>query len=1087
MSGVRIPSPLFRTMGYVEEYIEETQKLSKWVDGVSDVLNNNNIGLNNLTQKLQILFDLFSRGDELISIIQNYSKNLKNNIFDLRTSFVKRKKTIQEVDREFAYISECLRSLHDALNDIQSNAALFIQTAQSVANLAKNTEIRAHQARHEGKGLAIIAQESRTLANRAQAPFRNLGNLLQNFKELATPVIADLNRVIELSSRSSTLLARFFDTIKTVDEIMVSLQKIMAGIEEETIIYNDLKKNVSDGLRVLENQLAYSLNTIDDISIRCAQINSLAQLLGSLHDIITTTGEVSHADVQDREAEQVCLKRQYQFFLKANITSFEKLSVAKEPPLFPRRVFKNIHNMVSRIGELDTSMGELFIYNEKLGVGMNEIIDLGEQIEHFFQETQNMFCHLRDLSKDLNAELAKTEELIADAGKIFSRIKTLTIYAKIEEGRSITHRKIIAPVIKKFIQLESETEKAFSGINLHITELKETIQYLQKDKDLIDIEKVIPANYSKIKIFLDDIIRVFDEEKKCVDEIYGIAGTLNKENATLQKAWQDYEGSIIRILEARRYFSDLLQEKRPALPSIHTKKNVVRVNLPDDPLTLFPDVKTDVNSHLVISNFSTGLFQFGESADIIPGLCDDYAISHDGTEYTFRMRDNVMFHNGEKLAIEHLKEAFMKALSGPSFNFFDMIVGTKDFLEKKRKDVIGVRVEDNDTLTITLEYPFLPILSNLATNIADPYLARALPVGVGPFEIISWEKGENIILKAHDGYFEGRPTIDELHFQIIKEENEGYELFKKGVLSIYQPRGDVLTRMKREMSELVHTIPELSIQFLCINCQKKPFDNKHVRQAMAYAVDTKRLIDTFLKGNAIRAKGIFPPSMKVYNHKLEGYSYDPSKAKDLLAQAGFSKGLPDTYPLDVSDSPSVMRYAEFLKSCLAGVGIRVEIMPMPWHNLVERTYAGKSMLAFRGWVSDNGDPDNFVYPLCHSNSFGPSGNTFFFSNPAIDRALDDARRIRNMNQRITMYRKIEEDILDQCPGVFLFHRLQNIGIQKGILGLKPHPLGLMRTKYLYPIGENCCTRSEFYEKNRASRKSVPRPLLRSAREQHEKA
>ncbi len=1058
-------------MGYVEEYIEETQRLSRWVDGVSGVLNKNNIGLNNLTQKLQILFDLFSRGDELIGIIQNYSKNLKNNIFDLKTSFVRRKKAIQEVDRELAYISECLRSLHDALHDIQSNAALFIQTAQSVANLAKNTEIRAHQAQHEGKGLAIIAQESRTLANRAQAPFRNLGNLLQNFKELATPVIADLNRVIELSSRSSTLLARFFDTIRTVDEIMVSFQKIMTEIEEETVIYSDLKKNVSDGLRVLENQLTYSLNTIDDISIRCTQINSLAQLLGSLHDILTTTGEVSHRDVQDPEAEKVCLKKQYQFFLKENITSFEKLSVAKEPPLFPRRVFRSIHNMVSRIGDLDTSMGELVMYNENLGVGMNEIIDLSEQIEHFFQETQNMFCHLGDLSNDLSAELVKAEELIADTGKIFSRIKTLTIYAKIEEGRSIKHRKIIAPVIEKFIQLESETEKAFSGINLHIAQVKDTIQYLQSDKDMMDVEKIIPAHYPKLKIFLDDIVRVFDEEKKNVDEIYKIAGTLNKENATLQRAWRDYEDSIVRILEVRRYFSDLLQEEQFALPSVHTKKNVVRVNLPDDPLTLFPDLKTDLNSHLVISNFSTGLFQFGESADIIPGLCKDYAISQDGTEYTFRMRNNITFHNGEKLSIEHLKEAFMRALSGPSFNFFDMIVGAKDCRDKKRKDVIGMRVEDSDTLTIILEYPFLPILSNLAANIADPYLTRELPVGVGPFEIISWEKGANIILKAHDGYFEGRPTIDELHFQIVKEENEGYELFKRGVLSIYQPRGDVLTRMRREMPELVHTIPELSIQFLCINCEKRPFDNKYVRQAMAYAVDTKRLIGTFLKGNAIGAKGIFPPSMKVYNHKLEGYSYNPSKAKDLLAQAGFSKGLPDTYPLDVSDTPSVIRYAEFMKSCLARVGMRVEIMPMPWHNLLERAYAGKSMLAFRGWVSDNGDPDNFVYPLFHSNSFGRSGNTFFFSNPAIDRALDDARRIRNMNQRINMYRKIEEDILDQCPGVFLFHRLQNIAIQKGILGLKPHPLGLMRAKYLYSIGEDCCPRSESYERNRAGKKS----------------
>jgi len=1047
-------------MAEVEEYIKETVNLSRWVDKVSHMLNQSNMGLDNLTQKLQILFDLFSRGDELISIIQSYSENLKKNFFNLKKSFSSHERNIKEVDNELSNISTLLRSTNEMLQDIQMNAALFIQSAQSLAHLAKNTEIRAHQAKNEGKGLAIIAKESQALANLAQLPFRNLGILLQNFKEFAKPVVVELNRIIELSSRSSTLLAQFFDTLKTVNETMVSLHRIMTGIEKENIIYNDLKKNVSEGLRVLKNQLAYSLGTIDDISIRCTQINSLAQMLGTLNDILISnsdTRDSSHATTQDPQGRKACVDRQFQFFLNENIDTFDKLSVAKEPPLFPRQVFKNINNMVDRIGELDVSINELIGYNENLGIGMNEIIELGEQIESFFKETQSIFSHLVNLGNDLDCELEKVEKLIADTGKIFTRIKTLTIYARIEEGRSIVYRDTIAPVVEEFIHLESETEKAFSRISPQIAQLKKGIHYLRQVQISADREKVIPADYSKLKIFLDDIVRVFDEEKKCVNEIYRIADGFNRENVLLKQAWQDYEDHITRILKAREYFSNLLERERPTVPSVAKKRNIVCISLPDDPLTLKPDLKTDVNSHLVINNFSTGLFQFGEVADVIPGLCEDFTISQDGTEYTLRIRGDVKYHNGEQLNIEHLKEALGKALLGPNFNFFDMIVGAKDFSKAKRKDLVGVRIEDNNTVTITLEYPFLPILSNLATNIADPYFDGELPVCVGPFKIASWEKGTRVILQANDYYFEGRPTVDEFHFLIIKGEHEGYELFKRGILSIYQPTGDTLTRVKNEMPKLLHTIPELSIQYLCINCQKRPFNNKRVRKAIAYAIDTQRLVNTFLKGSAIIAKGIFPPSMKVYNQKLEGYIFNPRKAKALLAEVGFKHGLPDTYPLDVSDTPSAIRYAEFIQSSLAAVGIRVEIKPTPWHSLLEKIYVGTSMLAFRGWISDNGDPDNFVYPLFHSKSFGRSGNTSFFSNTEIDQDIDDARKIRNLPQRINLYRKIEEKILDECPGIFLFHRLQNIAIQKGILGLKPHPLGLVRAKYLYPAFEGYAT------------------------------
>ncbi len=356
--------------------------------------------------------------------------------------------------------------------------------------------------------------------------------------------------------------------------------------------------------------------------------------------------------------------------------------------------------------------------------------------------------------------------------------------------------------------------------------------------------------------------------------------------------------------------------------------------------------------------------------------------------------------------------------------------------------------------SIRLDYPFLPFLANFAANIADPYITGEFPIGAGPFMITSYEKNKKISLIANDFYYEGRPAVDELGFIIIDDPQIGYELFKNGTLSIYHPNSESIKKIKIESPELLYSIPEFSVQFININCQKSPFNNKLVRQAINYAIDKEKMVEYFLKDMAIPARGIFPPSMRVYNRRLKGYEYNPEKSKLLLREAGFEDWLPDIYPMDVSDSPSSIKRGEFVREALAKVGIKIELNPLPWHILIEKSYKGNSIISFQGWISDNGDPDNFLYPLFHTRSFGYAGNTFFFSHPEIDRMIEEGRRIRNFNQRINFYQELEEKILDEAPGVFLYHSLENIAIQRNILGMKPHPLSLIRLKYISTLGED---------------------------------
>jgi len=1038
-------------MTEINEYLKKTVILGDNVNEVSQLLNKNNDNIQKLTRELEVLFAHFSRGDELIHIIHDYSKTLQQDVLKLKDLYFIYETTMEDINDQLLSISELLKSLINMLQEIQDKADLFVKSAKSLANLAKNTEICAHHAKREGRGLAIIAKECLSLARLAQLPFQDFTNLLNNLEQLTKPVILELGKTIELSSRARGLLTKSFQSLRTIDDTTASLQNIITQLEQNSIVNNQLQSSVSEGLDVLRKQLTTSLNTIDEISIHCNQINSLAQTLCSLSETMLLTKDQDPRLVEMMNMSY--LEGQYNFFLQENMRTIEKFSGRKKPPLFPSKIYHSIGNMTAQIDVLYNSLEEIHGYKETLAGDMTEIIDLGTKIEKFLKEIQTIYDRFDNLGKEIDIEIKKVEKLVSSTAKIFNRIKTLSVFAKIEQGRSSIYIDMISPIVEEFVQLEAETEQAFASIIPQLTLVRKNSHALGKKRAVALPMRIRPPDYSKIKIFLDDISRVFGEEKKQAETISNVVSAVDKENKKLSNVWQSYEAIITKISELNNVLKKLFIKASDQTPVYVKAKRILTASLSSEPLTLKPDRKTDVNSHQIICNCSAGLFQFGSGADIIPGLCQDYSISKDGREYIFHLRDNLKYHNGRPIHAQDIKEAILRALRGPNKSFYDMISGAQELAESNEGQGIGVEVINKSTLKVNLEYPFRPILANLACNIADPYLDEEVPVGAGPFKLVAWEKGNRIILHSNDHYFEGRPTIDEFYFLIIKDETVGYELFKNRSLSIFQPTGEALKRIRTEMPKSLYTIPELSIQYICINCEKEPFNNRLIRQALSYAINTNELVNKFLKGSAIKAKGIFPPSMKVFNHQLEGYAFDPGKSMSLLKDAGFAKGLPDIYKLDITDTATAIKRAEYIKQSLVKIGVRIEINPMPWHNMIEKTYAGDSLLSFRGWVSDNGDPDNFVYPLFHSTSRGRSGNTFFFSSPDIDHDIDQARKLRNFNQRNILYQKIERKILDEAPGIFLYHRLQNFAVQKDILGIKPHPLGLVRTKYVSPLGK----------------------------------
>lgn len=1029
-------------MHTITQYIQKTDGLGMCVNTISQHLAAHSENLNELTKQLETLFELFSRGNELLKIMQQYSSSLQQDISNVQRVHSSYRQTVEHIAQHMGSVQQHLESTTRLLGELQDNAGTFVSSAQTLGHLAKNTEIRAYHAQQEGKGLGIIAKECLALAKQAQLPFHDFRTVLKNLQNIAKPVINELNTVLELSDWSQHLFDTSLTTLHTIDTATTMLHSIVSRIEESSSLSRKLQDSIDKGLEALKKQLGLSLTTIDNLSIRCSHIQSHAQVLDTLHRILDTLKTTQYDDPEMMARVQA----QYKFYLEESARVSSQFTKTKKLPVFSKTVHSSIVSMDEQISVLYTFVKDITEYRDNVGSGMTEVISLAQQIKKFLDKAQTMYEHLQDLGNDLHDKVLNIEELIRSTSKIFNQMKTLTTFARIEEGRSAEYRDIIGPIVQNFVDLENETEHSFSRFAPMLSDLKKDIQFLRSHFSISRPETLIYPDYSKIKLFLDDLVRVFTDEHEQIKNIVSLAETLTRNNSILESDWDQFQAITSAIQDITRTFTSYAIEY--PVPSITRNRTKVVICLTNDPITFFPDAKTDITSHQVICNMSCGLFQFGEGVDVIPALCEDYIISEDGLEYTITLRDSLKYQNGKLLRIEAVKEAFVKALDGPNFGLFDMIDGAKEYIATKNRNALGIHILNNRILVIRLEYPYLPFLANCATNIADPYIADTFPIGVGPFQLSEYEPSSHIILTANEYYYEGRPPVDELRFMIIEDEGARHSAYKQGNIDIFQPTGDALNAILRDQSHILNTIPELSIQYFIMNCQKEPFNRVAVRKAICHAFDPQAMVNRFNPKNAVPAKGLYPPSMKVFHRGAKGYDHNITRARELLARAGFQKGLPDVYTLDVRDSTPVVRRAEFVKASLTDIGIRVNINPMSWKELLAKQYSGDSLLSFGGWVGDNGDPDNFVYPLFHSSSQGQSGNTFFFSSSEIDGLMDQARKTRNVEQRNELYKKIEQHIIDEAPCVFLYHRLQNIVVRKDIMGFKPHPLGFWRAHHV---------------------------------------
>ncbi len=457
-----------------------------------------------------------------------------------------------------------------------------------------------------------------------------------------------------------------------------------------------------------------------------------------------------------------------------------------------------------------------------------------------------------------------------------------------------------------------------------------------------------------------------------------------------------------------------------------------------DPTSLDPHQIGDVTSSVVVGELFGGLVTLSLDYEPVLDLAESFSVSDDGTVYTFELRENAKFHDGNpvtahdvKWSIERAADPTTKSVNARSY--LGDIVGVNEKLAGSATEVSGVRVVDDRTVEFTIDAPkayFLAKLSYPTAFVLDRNQVTGdgswleQPNGTGPFRLGKYDVGELIVLERNELYHLGPPHIESVRMilsggsAMIMYEND--EIHLTGVGSDDLPR--LLNPEDELHDQLVRSRQRFDVFYLGMNVNIPPFDDVNVRRALNYAVDLQTIADVVMDGRVSPARGVIPPGFPSYSPNLRSYNFNPDLARELMESSSYadawkSDSLPRiTLSLSGSFGAAVPPYLEvIIEQWNQELGIQVDIQQTEWATYLEDVKDAKYQLFAIGWVADYPDPENFLDILFHSES---ANNNTRYSNPEVDRLLEEARTERDKTRRFQIYNQVEQIVLDEAPWVW---------------------------------------------------------------------
>lgn len=478
-----------------------------------------------------------------------------------------------------------------------------------------------------------------------------------------------------------------------------------------------------------------------------------------------------------------------------------------------------------------------------------------------------------------------------------------------------------------------------------------------------------------------------------------------------------------------------------------------------DAVGLDPAHQTDGISLNTASEVMENLVTFKPgSFDIGPALASTWSANPAGTTWTFTLRKGATFADGTPADAAAVKFNFdrWRLTNDPnrgnfSYSYYaDMFGGFPGVIR-------DVKVSAPDVVVIELTHPFGPFLRNIAMPsfaIGSPAAIKAdakafeqKPVGSGPYAVAEWVRDDHITLTANASYNGTlrKPSYQTVVIRDIPDQATSVLSLEKGdIAMLTEPRADDVKTLARQTGVAIANQPSNNLAYLALNVEKKPFDSLLVRQAIAYAVDADAIAKGLYAPGTVVATNWTPPGMLGENPAIKPYVRDIVKAKALLRQAGLPNGFATSlyYPTAPRPyMPEPQRLAETLQAQLKDAGINITLQPYEFGVFLSKVRNGEHTMCLIGWSGDNGDPDDFMYPLLDEDSAhkGTAQNYSFWRDPQFHALMLAGQGTVDEAKRRQIYMQANALVHAQVPAVALVHTVVPVALRTSITGFVPSP------------------------------------------------
>jgi peptide/nickel transport system substrate-binding protein len=462
------------------------------------------------------------------------------------------------------------------------------------------------------------------------------------------------------------------------------------------------------------------------------------------------------------------------------------------------------------------------------------------------------------------------------------------------------------------------------------------------------------------------------------------------------------------------------------------QKDTLVVALVSHAPTLDPHMHFERVGILVNINMFDSLLHKTRKLEYEPSLATAWK-ALDDTTWEFKLRKGVKFHNGEPLTAEDVKYSFDRVLD-----------------PKKKSPQYGniraikeVRIVNPETIQIVTDKPFPLLLERLVffpivpkkhiEKVGDEAFGVTQPIGTGPWKFVEWKRDQHIKLESFDGHWRGKPAFKTLLIRAVPEvSTQVAELKTGGVDLIRNVSADIVPELKSHPQTYVSSAPILRTHYVALDMRSAPFDKRAARQAANYAIDREAVVQKLMSGLGRPLATTVHPAAFGHDPSVTPYTYDPKKARELLAQAGFPNGVDITLHSAFVEFRPVF---EAIAQMLTEVGIRTTAKtwdPGPSWN---KFFQGEGK-ATHGYYGSWGyysvfDSDAILHPLYHTEQGGWVGK-WYCRVEGLDALIDQARSTLDPARRKPLYSQIQRMLKEEAPSIFLWHQFDTLGISKKV-------------------------------------------------------